>query len=330
MAIPFIIGAVAVYGGGKTISALDDMDTAKSINREAQEIADNATSRRERTRKSTNASLENLGKTKISIMKDNMKTFVDSFSKLKNVRNFKNSVMLDELSNFNPQSKEFLDMKNASFKASELASGGMGSIAAGTLTAAGAYGAVGAFATASTGTAIAGLTGAAATNATLAWLGGGAIAAGGGGVAAGTMVLGGLVAAPALVVAGLFLGDKAETALNDARSNRDKARKYEQEVRNLCSAMDAIKEKTIQIDDLLKKLDSKFSPAVSNMVNAIRYFGTDFSKFSTMAQDEVGIAMNLAKTIKTVIDTPLMNQQGELSYEAQNLLTSRKIKVLLD
>lgn len=329
MAIPFIIGAVAVYGGGKTISALDDMDTAKNINREAQNIADNATNRRERTRKSTNASLENLGKTKISIMKDNMKTFVDSFSKLKNV-NFRNSVTVDALRNFNSNSKEFLDMRNASFKASELASGGMGSIAAGTLTAAGAYGAVGAFATASTGTAIAGLTGAAATNATLAWLGGGAIAAGGGGVAAGTMVLGGLVAAPALVVAGLFLGDKAETALNDARSNRDKARKYEQEVRNLCSAMDAIKEKTNQIDNLLRDLDEKFSPAISNMTNAIRYFGTDFSQFSQVAQNDVFKAAQLAKTIKTVIDTPLMNQQGGVSYEAQNLLTSREIKVLLD
>lgn len=329
MAIPFIIGAVAVYGGGKTISALDDMDTAKSINREAQNIADNATNLRERTRKSTNASLENLGKTKISIMKDNMKTFVDSFSKLKNV-NFRNSVTVDALRNFNSNSKEFLDMRNASFKASELASGGLGSIAAGTLTAAGAYGAVGAFATASTGTAIAGLTGAAATNATLAWLGGGAIAAGGGGVAAGTMVLGGLVAAPALVVAGLFLGDKAETALNDARSNRDKARKYEQEVRNLCSAMDAIKEKTNQIDNLLHDLDEKFSPAVANMTNAIRYFGTDCSQFSQVAQNDVFKAAHLAKTIKTVIDTPLMNQQGKVSYEVQNLLTSREIKVLLD
>lgn len=322
MAIPFIFGVVAVGGAVKTIDAMDDMSRAKDINKEAQEIADNATRRRDNTRRSTNSSLENLGKTKISIMKDNMKTFVDSFSRLRNV-NFRNSVTMDELRNFSSNSKAFLDMKNASFKASELASGGLGSIAAGTLTAAGAYGAVGAFATASTGTAIAGLTGAAATNATLAWLGGGAIAAGGGGVAAGTMVLGGLVAAPALVVAGLFLGSKAETALNDARANRDKARKYEQEVRNLCSAMDAIKEKTNQIDDLLKKLDNKFSPAISNMANAIRYFGTDFSQFSPMAQDDVMKAAQLAQTIKKVIDTPLMNQQGGVSYEAQNLLNSR-------
>ena len=45
---------------------------------------------------------------------------------------------------------------------------------------------------ASTGAAISGLTGVAATNATLAWLGGGALSAGGFGVAGGMAVLGGL------------------------------------------------------------------------------------------------------------------------------------------
>ena len=44
-------------------------------------------------------------------------------------------------------------------------------------------------ATASTGTAISGLSGAAATNAALAWLGGGTIASGGGGIAAGAAIV---------------------------------------------------------------------------------------------------------------------------------------------
>ena len=44
--------------------------------------------------------------------------------------------------------------------------------------------------TASTGTAISALTGAAATNAALAWLGGGAVAAGGAGIAGGNLLLG--------------------------------------------------------------------------------------------------------------------------------------------
>ena len=45
------------------------------------------------------------------------------------------------------------------------------------------------FGTASTGTAISALSGAAATNAALAWLGGGALAVGGGGMAAGNAFL---------------------------------------------------------------------------------------------------------------------------------------------
>ncbi len=83
--------------------------------------------------------------------------------------------------------------------------GGMGAGAAGAAVGgAAAYGtfmAAAAFGTASTGAAIAGLSGVAATNAALALLGGGTLAAGGAGVAGGTALLAGIVAAPALVLA---------------------------------------------------------------------------------------------------------------------------------
>ncbi len=66
----------------------------------------------------------------------------------------------------------------------------------GGLAAVGSWSLVSMLGSASTGAAISGLYGAAATNATLAWFGGGALAAGGGGVAAGAMTLGAIVAAP--------------------------------------------------------------------------------------------------------------------------------------
>src|SRR5207237_1109555 len=77
-----------------------------------------------------------------------------------------------------------------------LAAGSTAGAAAGVIT----FAAVGTFASASTGTAITALSGAAATNATLAWLGGGTIAAGGAGVAGGMVVLGGIVAIPVLAI----------------------------------------------------------------------------------------------------------------------------------
>ncbi|MCH4890284.1 hypothetical protein EZV73_22065 [Acidaminobacter sp. JC074] len=66
--------------------------------------------------------------------------------------------------------------------------------------------AVAASGTASTGAAISGLSGAAQTSATLAQIGGGAVAAGGGGVAAGTAILNGINVATTL--------DGAKTAMD--------------------------------------------------------------------------------------------------------------------
>ena len=68
----------------------------------------------------------------------------------------------------------------------------------GALAGAGTLSAISAWGTASTGTAIASLSGAAATNASLALLGGGTVAAGGGGVALGSVILSGGIALVAI------------------------------------------------------------------------------------------------------------------------------------
>lgn len=72
---------------------------------------------------------------------------------------------------------------------------GFGGLVGGS-TALGAWGLVSLIGSASTGTAISSLSGVAATNATLAWFGGGSLATGGAGMAGGFWVLGGIVAAP--------------------------------------------------------------------------------------------------------------------------------------
>lgn len=92
-----------------------------------------------------------------------------------------------------------------------LVAGGAGGAAAGaavgSAAAYGAFVAAASFGTASTGVAISGLSGVAATNATLALLGGGTLAAGGAGMAGGAMLLASIVATPALLLSlgGLLL-----------------------------------------------------------------------------------------------------------------------------
>ncbi|WP_052061219.1 helix-turn-helix domain-containing protein [Rhodococcoides fascians] len=85
-----------------------------------------------------------------------------------------------------------------------LATGAAGAATGGAVGTAAAYGAFTAavsFGTASTGAAISGLSGVAATNAATALLGGGTLAAGGAGIAGGTALLGALVAGPAVILA---------------------------------------------------------------------------------------------------------------------------------
>ena len=77
-------------------------------------------------------------------------------------------------------------------------------LTSGVSTAVGSWALVSSLGSASTGTALATLNGVAATNATLAWFGGGSLAAGGGGMAAGSAALGGIVAIPALAITGIF------------------------------------------------------------------------------------------------------------------------------
>ncbi len=72
---------------------------------------------------------------------------------------------------------------------------------------------------ASTGTAISSLSGAAATNAALAWLGGGTLAAGGGGVAAGTAIVSAVATGGAVVaIAGVgIIGKKVWDNLDESQ-----------------------------------------------------------------------------------------------------------------
>ncbi|MEI2641786.1 MAG: helix-turn-helix transcriptional regulator [Candidatus Nanopelagicales bacterium] len=107
-------------------------------------------------------------------------------------------------------------------------------VAVGATAAAAAYGATAAFAAASTGTAISTLSGAAATSATLAALGGGSLAAGGMGMAAGTMVLTGLIAAPVALAAGAFAvykGRKWRREAQERGSELDQALEVMREMR---------------------------------------------------------------------------------------------------
>lgn len=320
-----LAAATGLVGVGKSIKAAVDTHDANKTNEKANDIVNSAKNRLESARKKCGSDLKNLGKTKVKILDSSINDFVRSFGKLKNV-NIQNSAGLDEMGRLCIDSKDFEELKQLGGFATNIiggiASGAMG----GALTAFGAYSAAGTFAAASTGTAIASLSGAAATNATLAFFGGGSLAAGGLGIAGGTMVLGGLVAGPALAIMGFVVGARASAAKDEAYSNLAKANEISEELGAASDLCYAISQKCNLFVSLLKELDGYFKPLITKIDEAIAEHGTDYRLFSQEQKQATAAAASLAKAIKTVLDTPILDKNGNVTYESGRVLSQIKPK----
>ena len=320
MPLPLLfIGVAAATGAtgiGKSAKAFVDIKKAKKINMNSEERLETAGERLNQLRTQCGESLEALGKEKIAVLSGSLKDFVESFSMIKNV-DFTDSVGIEELEKFHIDDKADMEIAEITGVVSTVASGALAGVTGGALTAFGAYGAAGTFAAASTGTAISSLSGAAATNATLAFFGGGSLASGGLGMAGGMAVLGGLVAGPALLVMGIITGAKAGKSLEDALANSA-------EVDQTCEQLEvanyqciAIRRRTYMFYSLLARLDSFLLPLVLDMKEVIKNEGYDYSMYKPESKKIVARAASVAVTVKKVIDTPILSEDGKLIDESE-------------
>lgn len=197
----------------------------------------------------------------------------------------------------------------------EIVGGGIAALGSGGLAGLAAYGSVGLLGTASTGTAIGSLGGVAATNATLAWLGGGSLAAGGLGMAGGTVVLGGLVAGPVLAVGGMMLASKAEAAKYDAYANYDNAKLAAEQMESAKVATKGIERRFNEINSVLNALNDKFLPLLSSLEDLV-LANDNYSTYSEIDKKGVFMAASIAKTIKSIMETPLIDNMGVLTPDS--------------
>lgn len=264
MPLPIIIGIgaaiSAVIGVGTMISASDRIKNAKEHYDRRLRQYRNTERRYKDWRKKADAKFSTLGTRRLEAL-TTLGRAVDFLKKAK-IRDRD----LEQRLKITPQ--KLAEWEGASVQAAEVLGGLTSSGAAGVSTAAGVYGLVGTLGTASTGTVIGTLSGAAAKSATLAWLGGGSLAAGGGGVAAGTIVLGGLVVGPAALVAGFFASSKAEkveTEVEEKIAEMDIAEaQIEQQlavVKIVLRRVDEVYEATDKTDQALQRLLDRSSSA---------------------------------------------------------------------
>jgi hypothetical protein len=330
MPIPLLFigvgAATGLFGVGKSVKAGLDQSEAKEKNDQADAIVRKATEKIETCRKNCGSAIDNLGKRKIQILDESVKPFITEFEKVNNLE-FSESAGLNELQKMVLDQKSFAELRELQTMATSMAGGLASGTMVGAVTAFGAYGAAGALATASTGTAIASLSGAAATNATLAFFGGGSLAAGGLGMAGGTAVLGGLVAGPALAVLGVVLGAKASSNLDQAYSNLSKAKEFREEMDAAAALCIGIRKRSAMFHRFLLSLNSVFEPLVYDMTQIIKYRGTDARYFT---QDEINVfgeALTMAGAIKSILDTPILDEDGNLTPESAKIVETTKNKL---
>ncbi len=323
MPIPVIfIGIAAITGAagiGTTVKAGVDQSHASSINKDANQRIEEAAKRLDHVRKQCGDALQSLGEEKVFVLNHGINEFITYFREIKNI-DFSESDGILELKRLNLDQKEFAELAEMTKFSLSLVQGGITGVAGGALAAFGAYSAATAFATASTGTAIASLSGVAASNATLAFFGGGSLAAGGLGMAGGTAVLGGLVAGPALLVMGIITSAKAGKNLQDAYANEAKANEICEELQTASEQCVAIRRRSYMFYSLLAKLDAYLYPLNEEMKRIISEEGTDYSKYRRESKQSIAAVVSTVASIKAVLDTTILTETGNVTDESAELV----------
>jgi hypothetical protein len=161
---------------------------------------------------------------------------------------------------------------------------------------------------ASTGAAISGLSGVAATNATMAFLGGGSLAAGGGGMALGATALNFVTIGPGLLVAGFVTHAQGDKALT-------KAKEVGAKVEIGIAELDEFDAKLSAIDSRTGELRSVLSDLRELAVGALDVLESEPFDAKVHAE-RFQRAMTLAMAVRDVAAAPVVDEAGELTEES--------------
>ncbi len=326
MPAPIVLGILALCAGGTgagaAVSGIKDywqvFKEKKETNKRCRELM----KLYEAECENTQAKLDGLGKLELSVL-----CSFDKYSTL--IEKIQHRPEFDPLKSKNakltvPNSK---DLTSVALVAHTLL-GNVGGAALGTLSAFAAAGAVpsivAAIGTAGTGTAISALSGAAAWNAILAAMGGGTLAAGGGGIMLGATILSSLTCGIGILVGGVVIKLTGKHARKKQKEREEEqVALTEEKVDKLCEHLKEIARLTEQLFSslrMVKELYDKHILILSNLVET--QAKTNWDDFSRSEQLDVENTARLATLLYNMCKLQLVRQtkdeDGTLISEANN------------
>lgn len=160
------------------------------------------------------------------------------------------------------------------------------------------------FGTASTGTAISALHGAVATKAALAWLGGGALSVGGGGIAAGKALLA-LAGPVGWSIAGVATG---ASALFLTSKNQATAKEAMDQAKEITMAGACLNETCAKIQTLSEETSKLFYPLGSFNKEMNKLFGADYMALDSEDKAKLGTLVNNALALTALVNRKIENE----------------------
>lgn len=303
-----LIAGATLLGAGANINASAKNDEAIRKNNEAQEIIADAKRSAETAQNQCRCSMSQLARIKAEILKGTMRRFVKAYSKVGKV-NFNDSEGKMELTVFNDT-----ELSNMQYLCTYVDKSQMNAVvsgASGTLLAVGAADFV-------AGGALLGQVSIAGT------------------AVAGSAVLG-AVAAPVFAISGLAANSEASANLERANANLNKAFAYEEKCETYRVVADGISRRCDMFSEALDGINAEwFEKAVSEVERIVKSKNTFQDKWKKLTRQKnytreemavIGSAAALAKTIKTLIDTEIVNSSGDVTQESETVICAIQGKI---
>lgn len=313
-------GAVKI---GKTVSgvqAYQDGMAAKQEKAEADKIKSFIETENERRRQESNKILDAFGRVRLEALQDTVGKFIIYLDLINKKAKVKEYELLTSIDVTKEQVKELETVSmNASTALKILAVSG-GSAAAVVM---GVPAIITQFAAASTGTAIASLHGAAATNAVFAWLGGGSIASGGLGVAGGMAVLGTLTGVAALASAGVVATAYFAKKHTEATQYLADMKELKAKMELGWTVLENVNKRALELQDVTLQLKERCIQGLEQLADIMIGFDPQNTEHLKTFQQ----AAILIKSMSELAQVPVMDEEGNVS-EMSGIVKGNVLSVL--
>ena len=112
------------------------------------------------------------------------------------------------------------------------------------------------------------------------------------------------------------------------KKSEAKAREFEENVKTVQVLCKGIRMRANMFLRLLIKLDAMFSPLACQLDQIIATSGTDYNAYTDEEKAVVAGCLSLVKAMKTILDTPILTESGEITKES--LDTYNNVQAQLD